>query len=393
MPTEEFMASMAANVDYWRLRTTQLYDTTIAGLDGERENLFRAVHLGLRMPATGAATAGLVRQCFSFVERRGYWQEWIGILERACRQCAADPSPLRSVLLYQLGHLYRSLRRLTEAIDTHRQAAQVAEQLQDEVLLARAWSGLCLDFWHSGQYEAAEEYGPKAIEMFDKVAADHRWKAATMNTLGLVARDSGRLTQARQRFTEAVALWREVQDATELARALNNLGTTWQAAEEVEAALACYQEAATLLAPTASQFDKIMVQISLGSLYFMMDRLDEAEAIFRQANSPYLRHSGHLFYRALVSHNMGSVLLKKGQPAEAEPYLQGALTLWSEAKERLLPAHTLADLAELRLAQGKREQAVACYDEAIALLRQRPGTASAQQLLPKLEAERQALSG
>jgi tetratricopeptide (TPR) repeat protein len=393
MPSEEFIASLAANLDYWRQQTTRLDDTTIAHLDGERENLFRAVQLGLRVHETGPATAELVSQCFPLIERHGYWQEWLTIVQRASQECVPEVSALRCRLLYQLGHLYRLLRRLDEAVDTHRQSAQVAEQLPDDRLLAQAWFGLCVYFWHSRQYEAAEEYGLKALEMFERVSADPKWKAASLNTLGLAARDFGSLSIARQRLSEAVALWREVDDATELARALNNLATVWQAAKDAEAALACYQEAAALLESTSSQLDKAMVQISLGSLYFQMERLAEAEAIFRQANSTYLRRSGHLFYRALVSHNLGNVLLEKGQLVEAEAYLQVAATLWPEVQDTVFQANTLGSLAELRTAQGENESAVACYDDAIALLRQQPDTAWAQQLLATFKAARRALSG
>jgi tetratricopeptide (TPR) repeat protein len=405
MPGDEFIASMVANLNYWRQQTAELDDAAIARLERERENLFRAVQLGLRVELTVAAAAELARQCFRFVERRGYWQEWTAILQHASQAYRPQLSPLRCILLYQLGHLYRLLHRLPEAIDTHQQAGRLAEALQDEWRLAQAWSGLCLDFYHARRYEAAEVYGLKTLALLDKVANPVRspsegpsqasdrsvWQAATLNTLGLLARDMGQADTAQERLAQAVDLWRKGGDRTELARSLNNLATVWQAGGKLVEALAAYQEAAALLEPTASELDKVMVQISLGSLYYTMDRLEEAEALFRQANSPFLRQSSQIYYRALVNHNLGNVLLDRKQPVEAEAYLRAAVTLWPQAGDDVLHANTLGALAELKVAQGEKQKAIACYDEAITLLRRHPESAWGRQKLAQFEAERRTL--
>jgi tetratricopeptide (TPR) repeat protein len=197
---------------------------------------------------------------------------------------------------------------------------------------------------------------------------------------------------AEARLGQSVNSWRQFGQPTELARALANQAVTLQAQSKFEAALAHYQEAAAVLEPTTSDLAKVGVQNSLGTLYFALGRLVEAEAAFRRANSPVLQQSANLHLRAQVGQNLGNVLLEQGRLEEAKVYLSEAIATWRQTEDEVDLANSLGNLAETRLKQGQPQTAVPLYDEAIALVAGYPHDAWAVQLLGEFRAQRQVLS-
>ena len=62
MLSPRFARQVSLNVRYWQQRTAVVDDRLLGRLDGERENLFRAVSYGLGLEATQRETAELVLQ-------------------------------------------------------------------------------------------------------------------------------------------------------------------------------------------------------------------------------------------------------------------------------------------------------------------------------------------
>jgi hypothetical protein len=81
MPSPEFTNSIVAGLEYWRERTRDMDDRVIAQIDGQRQNLFRAVHFGLELEAAWPAVAEVALQTVPLVNRRMYRAEWLPVLE------------------------------------------------------------------------------------------------------------------------------------------------------------------------------------------------------------------------------------------------------------------------------------------------------------------------
>ena len=389
MVSPRFIKSIAANIAYWTTQSQELQDETLAVLDAERENIFHAVQFGLRLPQTRAATAELALQAFLLIERRGYWREWIPILEQLLATLNDHNLPLKFRLLKELGQLQRFERQLQAAVESHQAALAIAQQLNDKKMVAQARFNLSEDHRQKRQYREAKQYGLKALESFT-TQENKRWMAITLNTLGLIAQSEGHFVLSEERLLKAVTLWREVLEPTELARSLNNLALTLQKQGKFTSALACYHEAATQLAQTVSELDKVKVQISLGTLYFDLEQWSKAESAFKEANSPYLLNSAHFYDRALIAQNLGNVLLKQKRFSEAEDYLRNAIHLWRQKDDHLMLANSLGTLGQVLARQGKKARHF--LDEAISLLASYTASdQSARKLLAEFEAERLAL--
>lgn len=227
--------------------------------------------------------------------------------------------------------------------------------------------------------------------MFTASQAGARWQAATLNTLGLIAQSRGDLLLSEQRLRRAVDFWRQVDEPTELARSLINLALTLQGRQKFDQALECYREAASAVAQTASELDKSLIQISLGTLLFELTQWPEAEAAFREANSDYLQHSGQLYYRAFIAQNLGNVLFTQQRFKEAEDHLRHGIKLWEQVDDKLMLANTVGTLAETLAAQAIVKEARTLFGQALTLLAPYDDDGLAKQLREEFERQQLAL--
>ena len=386
-----FIQTMNAAVGYWRGQTAGLDDARIGWLDRERQNLYRVVAFGLQRLETWPAAAEVALQAFDLVERRGYGQQWIPILETAVARCGNEHHELKCRLLNRLGFFYRQERRLDAAVAMHQEAETLARAVGDRQGLAEAFYYLGGDYLEKRAYAEAERCALAALAAFDELENVERWLAWSYMLLGIIARNRGDLEAAAAHLREAVARWRALMRTAPLARTLNDLGNALWPAGQVTEAEACFVEAACLLGPTAYELDKTLTQLSLGTFYYHQQQWGKAESAFRHADSLYLRQSGHVVYQAHVANNLGSVLLKRGYPAEAEYYLRRALHLWQQAGDDVPRANTLGTLGQALAAQGQAATALTLFEEAIALLQPYPDDYWAGRLIQDFTAERETL--
>jgi tetratricopeptide (TPR) repeat protein len=389
----QFVRAIAASITHWQRQTTSKDEQTIQSLDKERQNLNRAVNYGLQLAETWQETAVVVLQTFHLAERRGYWQEWISLLQTAAADCPPDNPTLKAELLNRLGELYRADRQLPAAIEAHLQAEKIVEPTDQEHLRHRIWFNLSTDYVVSHQYEVAERYGRQALAGFIANNAPLENQAKTLNTLGMVAWWRGQLDLAEAQLQEAVALWRKAEQPTELLRALNNLMGALKAAKKYEALWPCYEEATACFPLVSGEFEKTLIEVNLGGALFEQERYAEAETMFHRANSIYLQQSPNLYYRALVAQCLGNTLLKQNRLVEAMSYLGESANLWRQSDDNLMLANTLGTMGELYALQGQLAQASTFFAEALDLLTRYPDNAWAKKLLADFSQQRQALSG
>ncbi len=392
-PDAQFLQGLYNGLTYWQQQTHQLDDATIQQLDKRRHSLYRVLQIGLLWPEAWQKTAQVVLQAFNLAERRGYWEEWQVLLQHLLHHGPETELRLRLQLLSRLGQLQTLSQKQTEAIATHQQAKVIAETLGDAHALAEIHHHLLQDYRDKSQFAEAEQHGLAALDYFRQQPIPGKWLAGTLQLLGVVAREQGLLQLSQERLSQAVGIWRTLTDGTALARALSDSANTLRQDEQYEAALVCLNEAAELLVATANEFDKTMVQINRGVLFYELKRWAEAEAAFLQANSSYLRQSSHIFYQALVATNLGNVYLKIGRFPEAESQLQVALARWLQIKEEVSQANVLGTLGELYGVQRETKKAIAHYDEAIGILEKRRNIPRAQKLWQKFLEQRQTLNG
>jgi hypothetical protein len=109
-PSQKFAGSVAANVAYWRARLDDTSDESLKSIDFDRVNLYRAIEFGMGLPSTWHDTARLIVDCFSFIVQKGYYRDWIPLIDKVASCCAEEDLALKGRLLDQLGIYYRRNR-------------------------------------------------------------------------------------------------------------------------------------------------------------------------------------------------------------------------------------------------------------------------------------------
>lgn len=382
-PLPQFVQSIQALLRYWRQYTLDLDGSRLEKLDNERQNLYRVVQFGLKRIEAWPDVAWVALQSIRLIEQRGYWREWIPILDEAIRLCEEKELELKFNLLNQLGQLYRSDGQILNALQVHEKALELAQLLENTLLLADASLHLSIDYWRNREYDASKHFGLMALTGF-RGAVDAQLKVASALTiLGLIAYREGSFSEAEEHLEEATIIYRQTGEVLQLARSLNNLAMVLQAQKKYDLALERYRETAVLLEPTSYLTTKVAIWVSWGSLYFELGQLNEAEAIFRRANAPEVQSSVEVFNRASAANNLASVLTQKGDLEEAERFLKNAISLWKQIDETVELAISFGNLAEVYQKLGRWETAVQFYQDAITLLQGFPNDARATQICQK----------
>ncbi|MFN2189799.1 MAG: tetratricopeptide repeat protein [Candidatus Promineifilaceae bacterium] len=392
-PSDSFASAISANIAYWQKRLDEMSPDAIEAIDRDRHNLYRAVDFGLNLPDTWIECAKLAILCFPFMVQKGYYRDWILVLDRVVARCCETDLTLKGRLLDQLGILYRRNRQLDEAIDSHLEEESIGIELDDLSRQSFARMHLSAAFWRKRQHETAEKYGLAALEGFSKLDDNQEKLASCYTNLGNIALGRGDLELAEERLKQAEELYRQLNQPVDHANALKNLAALYEAAGEYDQALLILVEAVDALAQTESEIDKAAIEINIGTLYFRKGKMDLAEAAFRRADSAYMRKFGPVYYRALTANNLGNVYLKRQEWEIAEQYLVKSVRLFRQASAQVYLANALSGEAEALIGQGRQEEAIPIYDEAITIVAAHPDDAWAQRLLEEFTLERTRLLG
>lgn len=376
-----FVRGLLANLRYWQGQTAVINDDIIRSLDPDFPNVLQAVEMGLVMAETWRETAVLILQCFFWVEGSGRVPQWQPLVEKCLVVMPAPDDWLEFRLLKQLGQLQRIQWKLDTAVNTFYQAAAIAQTLQNNQAMAEIHMNLSQTFQFQHRYDDAEAEGMKALALF--AAPQRRLQAAVWQSLGQIANERGQYDLAEVRLYQSLELARSDKtiSTTDITRMMNSLATIYQAQKKYTQALQIYQEITALLDDTTKEEDKIRLNLSLGSLFYDWDRLEEAETAFLQAERLLKQQKGLPYLHALVANNLGCVLRQRQEWSTAERYHQQSVNLYRQIGNGLMLANAVGNFAKLYKLRGQYQEALRCFDEAIALTAQFPDNAWAQERL------------
>jgi len=224
-----------------------------------------------------------------------------------------------------------------------------------------------------GKLDQAEAMFGRALQGYEKtLGPEHTSTILTVNNLGLLYRDLGKLDQAEAMFGRALQGHEKAlgPEHTSTLLTVNNLGLLYrdqgkldQAEVMLRRALQGYEKA---LGPEHTS--TILTVNNLGLLYSDHGKLDQAEAMLRRALQGYDKALGPEHTSTLLTvNNLGLLYRDQGKLDQAEVMLQRALqgyekALGPEHPETLVIANNLGTLYS---DQGKLDQAEAMLRRAL----------------------------
>ena len=212
----EYLLLIQWSLEMWLVETENLSDDTLDEINAETENIYQAISEGLKQEETVELSAQLLIQTKLLAERRGHWQAWIPLLEEtSCNNI----NPLLSVkLLNQLGYLYVRARNIYKAIDKHKLAHSMANELNEVDELVRAKANLCNDYRHVNLYDKSSVIGFEAISLIksDPHLVCFVTQAIAYNGYGLLQLERGMYSDALKILLTAEKIYKHLSDLTYL---------------------------------------------------------------------------------------------------------------------------------------------------------------------------------
>lgn len=387
----QFIQSIRAGLRYWQQKTEALGPEQVHWLDQRRKNLHQAILFGLNQPETWEDTAQLLLQAFDFSEWRGYWPEWIPVLEQALANGPETETVLYGRLQNRLGQFYRLDNRLTEADIQHRAALDLAQRLVNNELLVITYN--CLAEYHLSQGNVAQtrEYGQATLDLAQTVPSLERMVAFAHLSLGKIEEFVGNWSAAITHYQQANRIWRKLDYHTYLARSWVELGNVYSNTNEFGLAQEAYEEALAIIKLTNNDKDKAQINIALGTLYYRQEKWDQAERVFLEIDAVTLREQNEFGLLGFLYNNLGNVYLKMGRWEKASEYLNLAIEIFRQRENELALGNSLGTLASVYEQEGKQEKALQLYDRAIKLLQRFPESQWAQKLSEEFGLQREQL--
>jgi tetratricopeptide (TPR) repeat protein len=256
----------------------------------------------------------------------------------------------------------------------------ISRQLADQSLIAQTNLNIGRIFLRRHSYTEAERYAQLARAGYEDGGARPAKIANAYNLLGIIAQGRGDYEASESYLRRACERFRQADVPVELGRSLVNLCLAMENHGLTEETLAWFEEAAAIFVTYDLHIEYARLFNTLGTVHYKQDNLAEAEAAFRQADTPIMRRSGPGYFRSVTEMNLGNVLLIQGRFEESRSYFLKCVAGFRQVNSLTSLANSLDGLAETSIALGDSKEAIALYEEALDIVTSIPEDAFANRM-------------
>jgi tetratricopeptide (TPR) repeat protein len=357
-----FRRRILTNAHYWRDFVAERADDVTA-LDGEREGILKALAFALDLHSEAWPWVYDLMVSFSpYMERRGHWESWNELLDRAIRVAGQGEDQAGTVTLSILfARLWQRQSRPRETISHYRRAIHLARRIEDEFSEARACSNLGFLYAERSQWWRAEILCCHALAIFERLDSVHG-RAHTENHLGFLHTRQGFWEQAKRHLEQACGLWQGIGDSHGLMRGFINLGMLFNEMKRSDESISCLTKALQQAKLSGEEGEIGTIYMNMGVAYRLKSELVQAEVHICQAEAIFRRFSNSLGL-ALTWINLGLVYIKQNRWKEAKQYLEAALQVCRNLRNEYGEIEALLGMMEYELARKNHKQARAKLKE------------------------------
>ena len=276
-----FRQTTLLNLRYWH---AWLGNKTadIATLDRERNRIIRGISFALDLGEAWPSVGELIVIFSPYMERRGHWDIWNGILNRAIKVARQIKDVANETTLSALlARLLFQQSCFKESVINYRRVIRLARQIGHSFNEARACSNLGYYYTEQGQWYRAEILCCHALHLFQQLGSHHGC-AHTENHLGFLYTRQHRWEQARQHLERACAIWQSIEDNHGLMRGFLNLGGLYNDMEQPKEALIFLEKALHQAQLTGEEVISGRIYINISKACRLSGDLSEAKTYSKQ---------------------------------------------------------------------------------------------------------------
>lgn len=274
--------------------------------------------------------------------RRRHANHFLALAEQA--EPALDAGADQSIWLERLGLEHDNLRAALAWF-----AARHESQLE-----LRLASALANFWWVRGHLSEGRKRLEDAMARSEGVSTALRAKSLT--ALASLVYRQGSFEVARAAWEESLDLFRELGDATGIARSLGELGSVAVGEGDYGRAASFYEESAALFRSAGDTMRLASVLGNLGAIANIQGNYERGRPLCEEALALH-REVGATDDVTLTLNNLARVALHEGRQGDAHELLEESLELAHALGYTELIAYSFEGLAELSAAQGEYERA------------------------------------
>ncbi|MFC5182701.1 tetratricopeptide repeat protein [Actinomadura harenae] len=266
----------------WCFAQARVWQDDLVRMDAERPLLTDVVRQAAETGRHDVA-AGLAALLTPLLEAHNLWAEWLELDELVVESAAAlgDRAALGQAL-NDLAHVYRLVRRTSEAAGTARRAVAECRAAADDRATAAALVQLGIIHREMHRYQGAVDHLGEARDILHALG-DRAGEGSVLKDLAHALLWQRRPVESAETLRKAVELLADSSDRTNLAWAYANLvsayGYMWQEAEALEA----YENARRVFTEQDNRQGNAWADNHVGIVHRQAGRLAEAESCHRAA--------------------------------------------------------------------------------------------------------------
>lgn len=344
--TTHFQNCVERMLTYWNEHdAVKTIDVTV--LDRERNRILKNITLGLDIKPLWSIVKKLVIAFAPYMERRGFWDVWHGVLEQAIRMAQrANDVEAETTLTAFMARLCQRMSRPEDVARYYRRVIRLARQSGNQFEEARACSNLGYLYIDGGHWWRSEVLSQHALAIFDELGSEHG-RAHTHNHFGVLYIRQEEWSKAEYHLRCACQIWEETNDIHSLIYGYINLGSVYVEISDPDQALPALQKAYQYSQTTGelSTIAKIWNNMSIS--YRLQKDWENAKTFAQKAEERFREYLDHQ-QLAYVWNNLGLIMLGSGKTTQAIEYLEMSLNMHQTVNNHLGIRGVQADLRVAR---------------------------------------------
>ena len=320
-----FQEAILRTLRYWEEHAA-LKDYDMPRLDRERETILNIIGRALEFEPAWPILKQLLIAFASYMERRGHWEAWRGVMEKAV-VVARQVNDLEGeiTLTAFLARLAQRQSLSQDVVRFYRRVIQLAKHTGNRYEEARACSNLGYYYIDEGYWWRSEVLSCHALNVFEELNSDHG-QAHTCNHLGLLYTRQNRWHEARENLDNARQILHANQDNHSLILVYINLGSLYIELNDQILALENLENAYRLAQTTGEMPYIARIWNNMAIVYRQNRDWLKAERYARKAED-YFKEFSDVQQLANVWHNLGLILHGRGEKLQADEFFRKSLKM------------------------------------------------------------------
>jgi DNA-binding SARP family transcriptional activator len=305
---------------------------------------------------------GRARAVYAGAEALGYFDRALGAWERL-----RLPDESLGLSLYeQRGRICQETGRFDQAETDFQAAYRFAEQVGDQVGLARILNHLSYLQFQRGDFSGAAEVAQQALDLATAAGLSSEIAAGLFNVAN-ATRNLGHYQTAIRFYKRAVAMYQELDDQVRLADSLNRMGYALLLAGAYARAHSVMERSLTIRRRLDDRVGISYSLINLAALHYCQGQFARTRKAAQEALE-VANAIGDPYGEDIALHDLGLAALEQGSPTQAIPFFQRALRIAREIGDRALEPEALSELGRAYHHLGDLERAQETLEQSLSMI-------------------------